>query len=64
MPISKRNAGEGRDEFISRCISEMSVLEQSWTTKQIQAVCYVQLHETLSKENAKGTYTTDDIVGS
>ena len=51
MPISKRNAGEGRDEFISRCISEMSVLEQSWTNKQIQAVCYVQLHETLATEN-------------
>ena len=59
MPISKRNAGEGRDEFISRCISEMSVLEQSWTTKQIQAVCYVQLHDTLSKENAKGDYIED-----
>jgi hypothetical protein len=62
MPISKRNTGEGRDEFISRCISEMSVLEQSLTNKQIQAVCYVQLHETLAKENVKGEYSNDDVI--
>ena len=53
MPLSKRTAGEGRDEFITRCISELSVLEEAWTNKQIQAVCYIQLHETLSTENDK-----------
>tara|TARA_R110000803_G_scaffold46193_2_gene96955 strand:- start:1646 stop:1822 length:177 start_codon:yes stop_codon:yes gene_type:complete len=53
MPISTRKTGEGRDEFISRCVSEMEVIEQSWTPKQIQAVCYTRLHETLATENDK-----------
>jgi hypothetical protein len=59
MPISKRKTGEGRDEFISRCVGEMKVIDPSWTNKQVQAICYAQLHETLNKENIKGDYTEE-----
>jgi len=50
MPIPKRNAGEDRDTFINRCISEMNVLEESNTPQQNMAICYAQLHETFSDE--------------
>ena len=50
MPLPKRNAGEDRDLFISRCIEEVSVLEQSWTDKQKVAVCYSQLHDSFKDE--------------
>lgn len=50
MPIPKRNAGEARDEFISRCIAEMNVLEESNTLAQNSAICYAQLHESFDKE--------------
>ena len=56
MPIPKRNAGEDRDEFISRCIGEIS---DEYTTKQASAICYAQLHESFKYETSKkGTSNT------
>ena len=50
MPIPSRNAGEDRDDFISRCIAEMNVLEESNTPAQNSAICYAQLHSSFTKE--------------
>lgn len=51
MPIPQRRAGEDRDSFIGRCISEMNVLEESNTQEQNAAICYAQLHDSFSTEN-------------
>jgi hypothetical protein len=50
MPIPTRKAGEERDEFISRCIGEMKVMEQEMTDEQIGAVCYSRLHKSFTEE--------------
>ena len=50
MPIPKRNAGEDRDEFISRCISQIS---DEYPTKQATAICYAQLHDSFEYETNK-----------
>jgi len=47
MPIPKRNVGEDRDEFISRCISQ---LNDEYPKKQASAICYAQLHDSFSNE--------------
>jgi hypothetical protein len=41
MPIPKRTATESRDEFISRCMSDLS--SEFPDRKQRAAVCYAQL---------------------
>lgn len=51
MPIPSRRAGEDRDSFISRCVSELNVLEESNTQAQNVAICYAQLHSSFSNEN-------------
>jgi hypothetical protein len=40
MPIPKRNIGEGRDEYIGRCISNLS---DEYPQDQATAICYNQL---------------------
>ena len=56
MPIPKRSAGEDRDEFISRCIGEIS---DEYTTKQASAICYAQLHDSFQYEmNKRGQSDT------
>lgn len=48
MPIPNRKAGEPRDEFISRCISQIS---DEYDIKQASAICYAQLHSSFSNQN-------------
>jgi hypothetical protein len=50
MPIPTRTAGEDRDVFVSRCIGEMKVMEQSMTDEQIGAICYSRLHKSFQDE--------------
>jgi hypothetical protein len=40
MPIPSRTAGESRDEFISRCIADLS---SEYDNRQAAAICYAQL---------------------
>lgn len=40
MPIPQRTAGESRDEFIGRCIADLS---SEYDKKQAAAICYQQL---------------------
>ena len=47
MPIPTRTPLESRDEFISRCMSEME--SEFPDNKQRAAVCYTQLSVTPSK---------------
>jgi hypothetical protein len=47
MPIPKRKAGEDRDDFVSRCILQIS---DEYTTKQASAICYAQLHDSFKDE--------------
>ena len=47
MPITQRNPGEGRDEFISRCIADMSA---EYPADQASAICYLQLKKTRMAE--------------
>jgi len=42
MPIPKRNATESRDEFIGRCISNLS---DEYPQDQAAAICYQQLRK-------------------
>ena len=39
MPITQRNLGEGKEEFISRCIADMSA---EYPQEQAAAICYGQ----------------------
>ena len=48
MPIPKRKAGEPRDEFISRCIADLS---GEYPTNQASAICYQQLHDSFYDED-------------
>ena len=53
MPIPQKNPGEGRDEYIGRCISNLS---GEYPQDQATAICYAQL----SKVNmAEETPTVD-----
>lgn len=47
MPIPNRKAGEDRDDFISRCIEQIS---DEYSTKQASAICYAQLHDSFKDE--------------
>lgn len=40
MPIPKKTATESRDEFIGRCISELT---DEYGRRQAAAICYSQL---------------------
>jgi hypothetical protein len=51
MPIPTRKSGEDRDEFVSRCVGEMKVLEESFTNKQIAAICYARLHKSFDSKD-------------
>lgn len=44
MPIPKRNKGEREDEFIPRCISEIS---GEYEQDQAVAICYQQMNISL-----------------
>ena len=50
MPIPNRKAGEPRDEFISRCIKQIS---NEYDTKQASAICYAQLHDSFYDKDIK-----------
>lgn len=56
MPIPSRNVGEGRDEFISRCISQIS---DEYPRKQASAICYAQLHDSFKYEKGGNTPPLD-----
>ena len=47
MPIPNRKAGEDRNEFISRCIKQIS---NEYPKSQASAICYAQLHDSFSDE--------------
>jgi len=59
MPIPKRNAGEPRDEFISRCISQIS---NEYPVKQASAICYQQLHSSFYEEDIKKQKGDKDVL--
>ncbi len=40
MPIPKRNLGENRDEYVGRCIKNLS---DEYPQDQAAAICYAQL---------------------
>lgn len=42
MPIPSKKPTESRDEFIGRCISELS---NEYPRKQAAAICYTQLYK-------------------
>ena len=42
MPLPKRNPGEKKDEFITRCISDSKMISEFPDKKQRAAVCYQQ----------------------
>jgi hypothetical protein len=48
MPITQRNPGEGKDEFITRCIADMSA---EYPQEQAAAICYLQLKKTRMAED-------------
>jgi len=50
MPIPNRKAGEDRDEFISRCIKQIS---NEYPKSQASAICYAQLHDSFYDEDIK-----------
>lgn len=50
MPIPKRKAGEKRDDFIGRCISQ---LDNEYPRAQASAICYAQLHDSFYDEDIK-----------
>ena len=58
MPIPNRQAGEERDDFITRCIEQIS---DEYSTKQASAICYAQLHDSFKYEKG-GQMTPDDIT--
>jgi len=60
MPIPNRQAGEDRDEFISRCISQIS---DEYSTKQASAICYAQLHDSFKNEMGGHSTPIDIILG-
>ncbi len=39
MPIPDRTAGESRDEFISRCMGDSTMVSEFPNTRQRYAVC-------------------------
>ena len=47
MPIPQRTPGEGRDEYVGRCISELS---SEYPQDQASAICYLQLAKTRMAE--------------
>jgi hypothetical protein len=52
MPIPNRRAGEARDEFIGRCVSEII---NEYDREQAVAICYSQLHQSFeNNENKRG----------
>jgi len=50
MPIPTKTPLETRDEFISRCISDLS---GEYDTKQAAAICYAQLSAPFNSTLAK-----------
>lgn len=49
MPIPDRRATESRDEFVGRCISELS---NEYPKDQAAAICYQQLKKVNMQEEA------------
>ena len=49
MPIPNRRAGEERDAFVGRCISELSA---EYSQDQAAAICYQQLKKVNMAEEA------------
>lgn len=51
MPIPSRNAGESRDEFIGRCIADLS---GEYDKQQAAAICYQQLSNNITTSDKAG----------
>ena len=63
MPIPKRNKGERENDFIPRCISEIS---GEYEQDQAVAICYQQLSISLigDKEYRRGLTKSNILVDS
>lgn len=59
MPIPNRSAGESRDEFIGRCVSEII---DEYGKKQALAICYSQLHQSFENENVSPSLNADKLA--
>ena len=63
MPIPKRNKGERENDFIPRCISEIS---GEYEQQQAIAICYQQLSISLigDKEYRRGLTKSNMLIDS
>ena len=50
MPLAKKRAGESRDEFISRCMGNSTMVSEFPNTSQRYAVCISKSKENIFKD--------------
>ena len=58
MPIPKRNPGENKDDFITRCMSDEKMKSEYTDESQRYAVCVIQLESYIISFDYDGTLST------
>ena len=50
MPVPEPRSGETQDQFVSRCISQLTHEDPEASPQQIQAICFAKFRESLGIE--------------
>lgn len=62
MPIPKPKPDEEKNEFISRCISDLKNADYDKSDKQIQAICYTTFDRNKKKKAMKGNFSFKNFL--